>query len=245
MAWVKACAPPWYEQWDNAGLCLGGLCHFSTVTISWLLEIRGDVYSYPPLSSVLQIYYNQQVLFSKAEMPIVFHRLKHHKLSVKRSFRRVWLYKNTVKLEVTQVRHKGFLGGIFPLWFPPQKRRKRRWLWDFLPPSPGPRPPGHQTEPALGQTQGCLMYLSIFDISSVLINNVVLTCHFSRTILALFWVAMILSHPSVGLFGQKLFQHLLCARNHARHWATINSKLEKWPTRQRQARVTLVSSALA
>ena len=31
-----------------------------------------------------------------------------------------------VELEVMQVRHKAFLGGIFPLWFPPQRRRERR-----------------------------------------------------------------------------------------------------------------------
>lgn len=54
-----------------------------------------------------------------------------------------------VKLDVTQIRHKGFLGGIFPLWFPPQKRRKRRGLSGFLPPSPGLRLPDHQT--------GCFM----------------------------------------------------------------------------------------
>lgn len=30
-----------------------------------------------------------------------------------------------VKLEVTQIRHKGFLGGIFPLWFPPAEEKEK------------------------------------------------------------------------------------------------------------------------
>lgn len=41
----------------------------------WLFlhcEIWGDFYSYPPIFSVFKVYYTQQLLFSKAEKPIVF-----------------------------------------------------------------------------------------------------------------------------------------------------------------------------
>lgn len=98
MSWVNACNLVLCEQWANAGWCLEGkYAHSSTVIISWLLEIWGDFYSYPPIFSGFQIYYNQQVLFSKAENPIVFHRLKP---SMKYSFCCVWLFKNMVELEV-------------------------------------------------------------------------------------------------------------------------------------------------